>query len=127
MDAKTPMPRLAPHPHQHGRSPQACAVLSVGTPTLIAAALRAGRRGADPSELTALRASLATLAHGDPAAALVVVWLDAKLGLAVVTVADPRSLSPAKESGENVGDPICAGGTLADGHDSIAPMREVRS
>jgi len=60
---------------------QTATVLSVGTPTLIGAALRAARREADRTGLAQARARLARLADSDPAAALVADWLDSKLAL----------------------------------------------
>lgn len=101
MDASTPMPRSIPHPD--GPHAPMCTVLSVGTPTLIAAALRAGRRGADPAALAHLRVSLAARAYRDPAAALVVAWLDARLGHAASEAglgSPPPTLAETEAGGE---------------------------
>ena len=54
-------------------------VLSLGTPGLIGAAIRAVRRGANRADLDAMRRRLESVADHDPAATLVVEWLEAKL------------------------------------------------
>lgn len=54
-------------------------ILSVGTPVLIGAAIRAVRRGANRADLDAMRTRLKGIADQDPAAALVAEWLEAKL------------------------------------------------
>ena len=74
------MGQKLPSPGARSRT-QTATVLSVGTPTLIGAALRVARRKADRTELAQARAPLARLADRDPAAALVADWLDAKLAL----------------------------------------------
>ncbi len=124
MDAKTQMPR--PNPHA-----PVCAVLSVGTPTLIAAALRAGRRGADAEELEKARAPLATLADRSPAAAIVVAWLDAKLAKArAFAGAAPMILAKRDSEGFDGAGVTCSDHT-SDGTTEpggcVSQVREVQS